>query len=369
MANPFFSDYELKRLRERSSALDPTDSRREHDWEWFRRQERPLYLWGCGGLAPWIREKLGGLDLRGYLDNDPGKWGTVVDGLPVLSPVDKGAIARDALVVIALAKAKHVSEVTEQCRLIGLSWVDCGDCWPAFDTRATLEELAENEDAIGVVDLWADAESRKVYRDIIRFRTTFDLHDAPDMTEPQYFIPEVPRAAYSRFVDAGAFDGDTLRDYLLCYRDVMEAYYAFEPIAAAAERIAAAAAMDKRIDIFRQGVSGFSGKARMKALGTSSSLKEDGGAEIDVVCLDDVLENKSVSFIKMDIEGEEPEALKGAEKLIRRNRPLLGISVYHKPEHLWRVPRWIADLDMGYRMLLRHHSRFPTETVCYALPE
>ncbi len=73
-------------------------------------------------------------------------------------------------------------------------------------------------------------------------------------------------------------------------------------------------------------------------------------------------------MIKMDIEGAEPEALCGAEKIIRRHAPVLAISVYHQVDHLWTIPLWISKACPGYSFFLRHHSDFAGETVCYAVP-
>jgi len=74
----------------------------------------------------------------------------------------------------------------------------------------------------------------------------------------------------------------------------------------------------------------------------------------------------SVDFIKMDIEGAELEALKGAEETIRRYRPKLAISVYHKLPDFWEISRWIDSLGLGYRFYLRHFTIHAEETVLFA---
>lgn len=73
-----------------------------------------------------------------------------------------------------------------------------------------------------------------------------------------------------------------------------------------------------------------------------------------------------VDFIKMDIEGAELEALKGAEAIIRRDRPKLAISLYHQPHDFWRIPQWIDSLGLGYGFYLRHFTIHAEETVLFA---
>ena len=68
----------------------------------------------------------------------------------------------------------------------------------------------------------------------------------------------------------------------------------------------------------------------------------------------------------MDIEGAELDALIGAEKTIRENVPDLGICVYHSPNHLWEIPLFLNNLDLGYRFYLRNYTSFMHETVLYA---
>lgn len=73
-----------------------------------------------------------------------------------------------------------------------------------------------------------------------------------------------------------------------------------------------------------------------------------------------------IDFIKMDIEGSELAALRGAESTLRRWRPKLAISLYHRPEDFFTIPTWIDSLSIGYRFHLDHYSIHSEETVLYA---
>ena len=76
----------------------------------------------------------------------------------------------------------------------------------------------------------------------------------------------------------------------------------------------------------------------------------------------------SVDFIKMDIEGSEMNALIGAEKTLKKFRPKLAISVYHKPDDFVTIPSYLNGLNLGYEFYLDHHTIHVWETVLYAVP-
>lgn len=90
--------------------------------------------------------------------------------------------------------------------------------------------------------------------------------------------------------------------------------------------------------------------------------------DIDSVKLDSISYPGKVSLIKMDIEGAEIDALKGARNLIKNNNPKLAICVYHRLEDLWNVPLSIMSISSDYTYYLRHHSPVIWDSVCYAVP-
>ena len=68
----------------------------------------------------------------------------------------------------------------------------------------------------------------------------------------------------------------------------------------------------------------------------------------------------------MDVEGAELRALRGAEMTIREHRPKLAISVYHQPEDIYSIPRFLAELGVGYTFYLDHFTTHGEETVLFA---
>lgn len=94
-----------------------------------------------------------------------------------------------------------------------------------------------------------------------------------------------------------------------------------------------------------------------------------GAIRVETLAIDDMVSNEKLDrmdYIKMDIEGSELESLRGAENTIRRFRPKLAISVYHKPDDVWLVQQYIDSLGLGYRFALRHFTIHAEETILFA---
>jgi FkbM family methyltransferase len=107
-----------------------------------------------------------------------------------------------------------------------------------------------------------------------------------------------------------------------------------------------------------------------EADGTSSHLTSEAtSVKVVVSALDDLVRpNEKITFIKMDIEGSELEALKGCQRTIRAHRPKLAISIYHNPDDYICLPRYIISLVPEYKLYMRHYSSFSSsESVLYAI--
>jgi hypothetical protein len=73
-------------------------------------------------------------------------------------------------------------------------------------------------------------------------------------------------------------------------------------------------------------------------------------------------------LIKLDIEGAECDALRGATNLLQ-TKPVLALAYDHSCRDLWRVIDVIDSLSPGYKYYVRHYGGTVTETVLYAVPE
>jgi trehalose-6-phosphate synthase len=90
---------------------------------------------------------------------------------------------------------------------------------------------------------------------------------------------------------------------------------------------------------------------------------------VKTVSIDDFVKknNIAVDFIKMDIEGSEIAALKGAKETIKKYKPKLAICIYHKLTDFYYIPKFIQSLNKHYKFYLEHHSKYLIETVLYCI--
>jgi hypothetical protein len=100
----------------------------------------------------------------------------------------------------------------------------------------------------------------------------------------------------------------------------------------------------------------------------AAAISESGDIEVDCVRLDDALAGEAPTYVKMDIEGAELDALLGASGILSASSPLLAICAYHAQDHLWRVPLFLQTLAPAARFALRMYRVDGFDLVCYALP-
>ena len=179
------------------------------------------------------------------------------------------------------------------------------------------------------------------------------------------------------FVDCGAYVGDTVEQYIWHHEGIVGKIYAFEPNA---RNIKALNARFRRLNeewAFDDGKlnivdSGVGRKTEMQyfAYKTFGSLvvgSSDASVEtVKVFALDDYFGEQRISFLKSDVESFDYEMLRGAERIICRDRPKLAICIYHNAFDMFRTQLWLDGLGLGYKFAVRHHSVNIAETVLYA---
>lgn len=182
----------------------------------------------------------------------------------------------------------------------------------------------------------------------------------------------LPCKGWEVFVDAGCFDGATTsRFFEWCGGKGYS--YCLEP------DVQNIASIKKNLDgksnyeIIDKALWSETTTLSMNARGnfaTSVVKTDDYGIlpKVEAAALDDLLGDKVVTFIKMDIEGAEMEALHGTGRIITEQKPRLAVSIYHKPEDILTIPQLILEYYPNYKFYLRHYSFSDYDTVLYAIP-
>ena len=178
-------------------------------------------------------------------------------------------------------------------------------------------------------------------------------------------------------VDAGAYDGDTIKTIVRLYGDRFRRILALEPDPAnfaKLQQVVESLPQSTRgkIECRQLAVASAAGSLHIDATGTAASATSNRSSEHSVAVraepLDSLLGDARPTFMKFDIEGAEVDALTGARQTIERQAPILAVCVYHQQDHLWRIPLLLREWRNDYALFLRPHNEEGWDLVCYAVP-
>jgi len=219
-----------------------------------------------------------------------------------------------------------------------------------------------------------DDTSRQAFSDLLRCRINNITPSVWDKT-PQYFPQDILRLSSEEvFVDCGAYTGDTIENFLKFTENKYKKIVAFEPEPALFARLKQhnfenCTCINKgvwhknaHLPFLATGSAG----SRLEYADTSGNCPPSELISIPVCKIDEIPACAGATFLKMDVEGAELNALKGAQKTILKNKPKLAICIYHSDRDMLEIPLWVLSLRLGYRLYVRHYSNDLWETVLYA---
>ena len=300
-----------------------------------------------------------------------GTW----NGYPVIR-ADR--LPREAIVVNCSMSIRPLSAHARLAGIEGirvLSYADLVRAEPRFplpDFVASFRsDYVQNEAKWRFVESkLADKYSISVLTALMLYRLTGDYSHMAGFSvrfNEQYFDPIVALSDEEVFVDCGGYDGDTVLEF--CSRNPRyNQIHMFEPSPRNFERAKDRLRGLRNLSLIPKGVSDAKTTLAFDPdAGSASSVSATGAVTIDVVAIDQHIPGP-VSYIKMDLEGWELQALKGAKRHILEDHPKLAISVYHHPSDFWRIPEYVLGLREDYSIYLRHYSEGWSETVMYFIP-
>jgi FkbM family methyltransferase len=276
----------------------------------------------------------------------------------------------DTLPVTALDKLQSagVREVIDYFTLSRLA----PDSFPSVDFCAgNRQDILENAARYQrIYDLLGDEISKQHFAKVVRFRLSMELEHMRGFSlaiDRQYFEDFLPAQAGEVFVDGGGFDGQTTLQFAARYPSYKRIHY-FEPTPNMMEVSKRNLQGVRDVCLTQKGLFSRHDRLRFNAdAGPANGLSPSGQTEIEVVRLDEEV-REPITFLKLDIEGAEHEAIQGAAEHIRSSTPTLAVCIYHNQQDFWRVPQRVLEINPHYKLFVRHYSESIRETVMFFVP-
>ena len=174
------------------------------------------------------------------------------------------------------------------------------------------------------------------------------------------------------FIDAGCLDGEDSKRFIEWCGGEYKKIIAVEP-SKRSERIVRNSLSDYQVEVLNVALGEKDGEIEFYDIydhpgGSGINEKENAFRyKMPIKRIDDIAGNQHITFIKMDIEGSEIAALKGTENIIKRDKPILAVSVYHNEDDVVDIPLLISGMREDYKFYLRHYSNTLCDLVLYCI--
>lgn len=361
-------------------------------WTYLKETNKPIVMYGMGNGADKILAALGerGIEVADFFASNGFVRGHSFHGKTVLSydDVKKKYGAGNFIVLLSFASSLHdvIAQIEQIASETELYAPDIPVVLNEQETRSEVFDLTyfkEHEAEFKQVDaLFADERSRELLRDVISYRLSgeipylLDCIDDRDTVYRSLLSPE----KYIRTADLGAYNGDTARE-LLPYAPNLREIYCMEPDPRSFKKLSAYAEEETRCRVIplnyavhdKSDVLMFESSGNRNATLGSGNPASKKREAVSCDSLSHLLErygSPRIDYIKFDVEGAEDKAIDGCLSIIRRDRPELLVSLYHRREDLFALPLKLASLLDGYDFYLRRFRYIPAwDLNLYAIPK
>jgi FkbM family methyltransferase len=224
-----------------------------------------------------------------------------------------------------------------------------------------------------VANLLEDSDSKEIFRCIRKYRREFkmcDLASCVNSYDEMLNSSLFAGTSISSYVDGGPYDGDTIDSVIQMAHNKLHVD-AFEPSKDMATYLRKKYE-PSLVTVHEAAISSVSGTLAFDDDSSRTSMISSGSENyVRCVDLDTALAGRSkpIDFIKLNIEGAELDALRGAKRLIRHDKPVLAIHSYHRPSHIWEIPLMIKSINPSYRLYFRQQDHSLMESVFFAFPD
>lgn len=342
----------------------------QRTWEEFEEaiKRKKLIIFGAGSALDDIFSKYDD-DIEYIVDNDEKKWQCTYQGVNIYSPAKLKE--ENVEEIIVLISSVFVKSISEQLKEYGCNNIFSKRLMNYYERRPKKCDLEKIEK---VKQILSDEESVDTFNKILEKRNNneMDYSDLYHKDKVQYFDNKIINVQDDEvLVEAGAFDGVTIQNFLNWCGNRYKRIYAYEPLKENFE-ILKKKVIDMKIPkekIVLKNIALWNCEEELYFKNGKAGSKIDNAGEIIVQAEAlKVDEADKITFVKMDIEGAELKALEGMREIIKKDKPKLAICIYHKYDDLWQIPLYIHELEKDYNLYIRHYHRICEETVLYAIP-
>lgn len=353
--------------------------------------ENRILLYGAGSAGSAFLYYLRniGIEPLYFIDGNTEKKGTFCEGVEIITISDIIEKAgEDALIIVTINSDGHLfcksfdealriggySKVYETLHSVGcknvMDYTYFRRCYRLFEgdrynlpACSDVYQMLENRDKIcKVYEILKDEESKKTFSDIVRFRLLDSSIQIKTYSQKkQYFEYDFwQKTGEETVVDCGAYNGISLKTFLEVNDNKFKLYYALEPddenYKKLEQYIETLSFPPEKIKRYHCAVSEQQGFERLYELhGPGSFIADIGKKKIECRPIDDILQGEAVDYIKMNIEGAEVKALRGARATISNFAPNLAVAGYHKTSDLWEIPLLLKEYNSTYQIHLRSY--------------
>lgn len=331
-------------------------------WKYLKNSSKPIVLYGMGNGADKIINVLNSYDISfsGVFASDGFVRNKEFHGHKISSYDLLKQKFGDMIVLLCFGSSRD--EVIENIKRISQEQELYAPEVPVIGGGLFTEEyLNSNLDALNeVYNSLADEKSRETFEDIINFKLSgkIDYLFHCEVSEAEPYESFLKLNKKEDFLDLGAYNGDTVKDFLSRVKEY-NSIIAVEPDEKSYRKLSLNMKDTKNVVCVNKCISSFSGKGNFGMYGGRNSTVASNGRETEFITVDSLLKGKPVSYIKMDVEGQEAEAIKGARETILKCKPKMLISCYHKTDDFLKLPKAVNEIRGDYKIYLRHFSSVP----------
>lgn len=331
-------------------------------WTYLKNTDKKILLYGTGNGADKILDELllRGIAVSGVFASDGFVRDRYFRGFRVMSFSAAKESFGDFITLVCFgtqlpAVMDNIKKIANETELYApdVPVVEKDSIFDIEYVRRHREEL------VTAYNLMADELSKKVFENTVLYKITGKLVYLFEIETPKSETYDLLQIGENEiYSDLGAYTGDTVEEFLQ-YAKSCKGIIAAEPDLKNYRKLCQNTADIKNITCHNVCVSRYNGEMQFSMNSGRNSVAGKGNTTVKTVNIDILLEDTDVTFIKMDIEGQEKNALLGGEKVLREKRPKLNVAAYHRNEDLFELPILINKINPNYKIYMRHHPYIP----------